>query len=300
MNVLTIGSRGSNLALIQARSIRDLLHRQNPELEVNIEIIKTYGDRVQEVPIHKLNDKGVFIKELEKALLDGRIDLAVHSMKDMPSEFAPGLELVDPPMGEDPSDVLILRKDIRELSELKNGRIGSGSIRRRLQLERLIPGVEVVPIRGNIETRMLKIETENLDAVILAKAGILRAGYADRIGFALDPHEFLPAPCQGILALQIRTGDERIRSILSELADRSTAIRMETERAFQREIGAGCHSPIGVYTQLRAQEIEIRGMFGETECSSLVYDEVRGDVEDRIDLAIRLARSLKEALYERR
>lgn len=291
-----IGSRGSNLALIQANQTKDTLQELYPDINFEIVVIKTYGDKVLDLPLDKLNDKGVFVKEIEKALLEKDIDIAVHSMKDMPSEITPGLTFVNPPKAEDPSDVLILKKPISSLKELSGAKIGSGSKRRKYQLKKLINNLEMVPIRGNIETRMSKIEKEDLDGVILARAGIVRAGYEDRIGYVLDPTIFLPSPCQGILALQIRDDDVETRELLSPLAHESTTYRYESERAYQKEIGAGCHSPVGVYAIVQEESINIKGFYGDSDGTKLVYDQITGPLEDRIDLAIELAKKIKEAL----
>lgn len=299
MKKLRIGSRASNLAMIQTNWVADRIRRLLPELEIEIIQIQTHGDRVQDLPLDKLNDKGVFIKELERALLTGEVDLAVHSMKDMPSELTDGLELLPPPKGEDPADVLILDKPLEDISQLSKLRIGSGSKRRRYQLETIFPGIEVLSIRGNIETRIGKIRTEGLDGVILAKAGILRAGYGSQISYTFDPKSFLPAPCQGMLGIQIRTSDADLKGELSALADRATTLRWEAEREFQREIGAGCHSPVGIYSEVQENQIFLWGMFGDEQGSVLLYDEISGRLSDRLELARVLAGRLKEAVWQR-
>ncbi|NLY21261.1 MAG: hydroxymethylbilane synthase [Tissierellia bacterium] len=293
---ITIGTRGSNLAVIQTNSIAEAIQEKYPDVEVEIKIIKTKGDIFLDTPLHKLNDKGLFVKEIENELLSGEIDLAVHSMKDMPSEMTEGLVFAKPPKSHDPADVLVLRNPISSLSELKNGRIGTGSKRRTYQLERLIENIEVVPIRGNIETRMSKIESENLDAVILAKAGLERASHQDRIGYVLDPKIFLPSPCQGILALQYNEKNIEVGEILNSLSDENTLYRYETERMYQKTIGAGCHSPVGIYTEIKDDNIVIYGMYGDEDGSRLIFKEISGPLGDRLSLSEKLANSIKEEL----
>lgn len=294
---IRIGTRGSNLALIQTKMIEAEIVKTFPHIETEIVIIKTKGDIFLDTPLHKLNDKGLFVKEIERELLESEIDLAVHSMKDMPSELTPGLVFANPPKAFAPEDALVLRSSIQSLDELANGRIGTGSKRRAYQLKRFLPNAEIVPIRGNIETRMSKIESENLDAVILAKAGLERADHHHRIGYVLDAKTFLPAPCQGILALQYRADDVEMAKVLQAISDEYTTYRYETERVYQKVIGAGCHSPIGVYTEIDGEEITISGLYGDEEGEVLVKDSISGKLEDRRELAEELAIRIKEKVH---
>lgn len=274
-----------------------MLENAHPDLEAEIKIIKTKGDKILHKPIHKVGDKGVFVKEIEKALLDGTIDLAIHSMKDMPGEMTPGLTFVDPPKGEDPRDCFV-GEPITGLIKLENAVVGTGSLRREMQLKHLLPNITTKPIRGNIETRIKKIETENLDGIILAKAGLIRAGYTQKAGYTFSVEEIIPAPCQGILALQIREDDERMKELLAPFADRETTLRYETERAFQQELNAGCHSPMGVYAIIDEENVRIKGCFGDVDRELFVKKEIAGPLAERVNLAKQLARELREAVNE--
>lgn len=295
---ITIGSRGSNLALTQTKHVKKLLEERFPEVNIEIKIIHTLGDKILDREVSKIGDKGVFVKEIERALMDGEIDLAVHSMKDMPGKSPEGLVFARPPKGEDPRDILVGKREILTLEEMEGFLIGTGSARRRMQLERLIKDVSTKAIRGNIETRMGKIETENLDGVVLAKAGLVRAGYEDRISYTFSPEDMIPSPCQGILALQYREGSEVIR-YLEALADDFTGLRYDAERAYQKELDADCHSPIGLYSSFKRSTCRLVACFGDAEKNILVRREIEGDLNKRVDLARKLAEQVKEEVYEK-
>ncbi|MDO5724832.1 MAG: hydroxymethylbilane synthase [Tissierellia bacterium] len=297
---IIIGSRGSNLAVIQSESVRDLLKEKNPNLDIEIKIIKTKGDKMLDRPIHKIGDKGVFVKELELALLNEEIDLAVHSMKDMPSQKTEGLKFSNPPMQSDPRDAIVSNKKIQTLKDLENKILGTGSLRRSMQLKNLLPNVETKAIRGNIETRMKKIETENLSGVILAAAGLLRANHGHRIDYYFSTDEIIPAPCQGILAIQYREDDLEMKKLLDSISDPMTTYRYEAERAFQAELNADCHSPIGVYAKVDGEKIIINAVFGDADKNILIRDFIKGDLKDRIELGRILAKRLKENVNAKR
>lgn len=202
---IKIGTRGSKLALTQTNMVKDMIEDANPNVSCEIVVIKTKGDVDLKNPIHKVG-KGVFVKEIEDSLLRGDIDLAVHSMKDMPSDETEGLMFFDPPKAEDARDVLISSRKIEKLSELCSGIVGTGSLRRKLQLETICPTISTTSIRGNIETRMSKVGEEGIIGVVLAYAGILRGDYGDKVSYVFDKSEIVPSPCQGILAIQGRNG----------------------------------------------------------------------------------------------
>lgn len=296
---ITIGSRGSNLALIQTEQVKSLLEKRFPQLKIEIQIIRTLGDKIHDREVSKIGDKGVFVKEIERALLDGEIDLAVHSMKDMPGKTPDGLLFSRPPKGEDPRDILVAKKPLTRLEEMEGFLIGTGSVRRRMQLERLVKNVKTKPIRGNIEIRMEKIHEENLDGVVLAKAGLMRAGYADKISYTFSPEAMIPSPCQGILALQYREDSEVIQ-YLQALEDEKTGLRYDAERAFQIRLDADCHSPIGIYSSFSGASCKLVACFGDAEKNFLVKREIEGGIHERVDLAKKLADQLKEAVYEQR
>lgn len=290
---IKVGTRGSNLALVQTNLVVKELQKKNPDIEFEIIVIKTKGDIVLDVPLHKMNDKGIFTKEIELALLNHTIDLAVHSMKDMPSEHTEGLIFGPIPKGEDPRDVIVARRKIKSLNDLKGLLIGTGSISRKSQLVNLMQDISVKDIRGNIETRMEKIETENLDGVILAAAGLKRANYEDRISYYFDPQVIIPSPCQGILALQIREEDEKIRDILETIEDADTTIRAKAERSYLREIGGNCHMPIGAYSEITNNEITMYVLHGDEDGSYILKDKGSAPILEAESLGVRLAKKMK-------
>lgn len=290
---IRIGTRASKLALAQANSIKKALEEGYGQgLEVELVEISTKGDQVQDRAIQDLGSRGVFVREVEAALLDGRADLAVHSLKDLPSLIHPDLVLVDPPKGQVPFDVVVARRGHLAYKDLEGLRLGTGSNRRKAQLAHWLEDVEAVPIRGSIETRMEKIETEGLDGVILALAGLVRGGYENRASLVLDPRKFIPSPCQGILGLEIRRDREDIRSLLRPLADRKTALRMRVERAFQRTLEASCSSPLGIYIRFRGPRLDIHACYAPEPGLPLAYGrrQARRELADQaaIDLALDL------------
>lgn len=293
---ITVGTRGSNLALIQTKLIVKQLSLINPHIEFEIKIIKTKGDIILDVPLHKMNDKGIFTKEIERELLNHDIDLAIHSMKDMPSEHTPGLSFGAVPKGEDSRDAIVSKKKITSIADLEGCLIGTGSISRKFQLVSLVNEIAIKEIRGNIETRMKKIETENLDGVILAAAGLKRANYENRISYYFDPKIFIPSPCQGILALQIREDDEEIKNVLKTIEDSETTIRARAERAYLKTIGGGCHLPVGAYTEIIEDKINMYAIYGDDDCKYLLYEKGTANLEDAEKLGIEIAQKLKMGL----
>lgn len=294
---IRIGTRGSKLAVAQTEWVAEQLRRANPKLETECVIIKTLGDRIQDVALDKLGDKGVFVKELELALLNGDVDLAVHSLKDMPAEWTPGLAFAPTPFREDSRDVLVLRPEYRSLAELPQGaRIGTGSKRRRFQLLQLRPDLELTDIRGNIETRISKIESENLHGVVLAAAGMHRIGIRDRITCYLEPEDLLPAPAQGALALQHREGDAAVVASLESLTDTEAAICVSAERSFLKHTHGGCHAPVGAYGVLVEGRLILTGLFGTQDGSRLIRKTLEGPTEQAEELGKALAEAILEEL----
>lgn len=280
--------------MIQTRLAVETLKKANPLTEVEIIVIKTKGDLVTNVPLHKLNDKGVFVKEIEEALLRKDIDLAVHSMKDMPSECPQGLMLGAVQKGADPRDALVSQRPVSRLEDMEGMLIGTGSRRREYQLKSLIKDVRITGIRGNIETRMSKIKTEHLDAVVLAAAGLLRAGYEDRISYLFDPEIFIPSPCQGILALQIREGDGDMERLLKTVEDPKTSTRAKAEREYQRAIGGGCHFPVGAYACETGGMLNMHVLYGDEDGNYLLSESGSALPEDAQKLGRMLAEKVKE------
>jgi len=295
---LLLGSRGSKLALAQTRLVAAQLEAANPGLQTEICVIKTQGDLIQDKPLQDFGSKGVFVQEIEQALLDGQIDLAVHSLKDMPAEQAAGLEMIVTPRREDPRDVLICFGGERELAELpKDGVIATGSLRRIYQLRRIAPELRTAPIRGNVETRLRKTEQNGWQGVILAAAGLNRLGMGDllaRQGLLLEPEQMLPAPAQGILGLETRVGDERTYALLRPLHHEPSHRQALAERAFLRCIEGGCHAPMGAFCRLLGDDFELEGFFATEK--AFYRQKLRGRKGDEQLIGQRLAEQIKEMI----
>lgn len=292
---VVIGSRGSKLALTQTNWIVEKLRRFNPEVDFEVEVIKTKGDKIQDVALDKIGDKGLFVREIEEALVSRKIDIAIHSMKDMPSSLPPGLKLAAAPEREDYRDALILKEGLRSLNDVPNGgRIGTGSKRRKYQLLKLRADLDIVPIRGNIDTRIKKIEEMNLDGIILAAAGVKRLGLEARISSYLEIEEMIPAPAQGILAIEIRDNDIAIEEMVSKISDNLTEIMAKGERAFLKAINGSCHIPMGAVCIMQSEQVVLHGMLGDEGGKHIVKRSVEGTY-DQIEL---LGRSLAEDILK--
>lgn len=293
---IVVGTRGSKLALIQTNWVVEELKKSNPHVEFEVKVIKTKGDLVTNVPLHKIGDKGLFTKEIEQELLDGVIDLAVHSMKDMPSTLPEGLKFASVPKREDPRDVLILRDGYTSIEDLPKGaKIGTGSKRRTYQLLNHRPDLEIIPIRGNIDTRIRKIQDENLDGVVLAAAGLIRAGLENRISYYLPADVVVPAPAQGALALEIRENDDKIEEIISHIKDEETEIQVAAERGFLKGVNGSCHVPMGAYCEIKGDRLRLTGLYGDEEGNKLIIKSKEGSVENANKLGLELAEEvLKE------
>lgn len=300
-NKIRVGTRGSNLALAQTKWVVNQLMAHDQDVECEIKIIQTKGDLIQNVSLEKIGDKGLFVKEIEQQLLADQIDLAVHSMKDMPSVSPKGLTFAKTPKREDARDVLVLKSPYTSLTDLPKGAIiGTGSKRRKFQLLKLRPDLNVVPIRGNIETRMAKIASEGLDGIVLAAAGMLRAGHQEKITEYLAESAFIPAPAQGALALQVREENQQLLEMLNLLADEETQIQVAAERGFLEGIGGTCHQPIGAYCQLSGNDVVLTGLFGNDSGTRLVEHKVTGSVIHARELGLKLAQAIVEALEDGR
>ncbi|MDU4861771.1 MAG: hydroxymethylbilane synthase [Terrisporobacter othiniensis] len=293
---IVVGTRGSKLALIQTNWVVEELKKANPDIEFEIKIIKTKGDLVTHLPLHKIGDKGLFTKEIEQQLLDREIDLAVHSMKDMPSNLPQGLKFANVPKREDPRDILVLNENYKTLEDLPHGaKIGTGSKRRIYQLLKYRPDLEIVPIRGNIDTRIRKIEDENLHGIVLAAAGLLRAGLKDRISYYLPTNIMIPAPAQGALALEIRENDLHMEEIISHIKDETSEIQVAAERGFLEGVNGSCHVPMGAYCEINDDKLTLTGLYGDEEGRKLVVKSKEGSIEDSAKIGFDLAEEvLKE------
>ena len=299
MKTIRVGTRGSKLALIQTNATIAQLQKQVPDCRFEPVIVKSTGDAQQHIPLQAFSASGIFTRELEQALIDGKIDFAVHSMKDLPAVQPPELMLVDPPKRADCRDVLILREGLSTLEDLPQGAtVGTGSLRRGRQLLALRLDLQVVPIRGNIETRMRKATDGELDGVMLAAAGLQRAGYESAISVAFSPLTILPAPAQGILGLEVRKDNAEVRAILETIRDTESTIAARAERAFLRGTGAGCHAPVGAYCAVDGEDITLTAVYGAETGTTLERGSISGKAVDAEVLGLQLAEQLRAA-YER-
>jgi hydroxymethylbilane synthase len=289
---LKIGTRGSALALTQARGIAERLINQWPALTVDIVVIKTKGDIMQDVPLAAIGGKGLFVKEIEDALLRGEIDIAVHSMKDVPAEIPDGLEITIVSEREDPRDVLVSKKGAKIEDMSAGSRIGTGSLRRGCQLRHLFPHMEIVPLRGNLDTRIRKIQSENLDGIIVAAAGMRRMGWTDRITQFIPVEIMLPSVGQGVLGIEMRNDDTNTRNAASFINHPQTWREVTAERAFLKKLGGGCQLPVAAYAVKKEHTLTITGLLGSLDGKMLIKDEVRGHSKNANALGVMLAERL--------
>jgi hydroxymethylbilane synthase len=293
-STVTIGTRGSKLALWQANWVKDRLETLHPDTQVVLEIIKTKGDKILDVPLAKVGGKGLFVKEIEEALLDGRVDLAVHSMKDMPAEIPDGLCIGAIPEREAPMDVLIARQGL-PLSQLgQNPRIGTSSLRRAAQLRHARPDVVIVPLRGNLDTRLRKLDDEQLDAIVLAAAGVRRLGLADRITEVLNPEVMLPAVGQGALCVETRAADPVMAPLLVLLDHAVTRRAVQAERAFLARLEGGCQVPIAGHATLDGDRLRMTGLVADLDGRTMVRHTLDGPAENAEAIGLALAERLLE------
>ena len=273
---LRIGTRGSLLAVAQAERVASELRRRYPELTPVLVKIKTSGDMFAHIPLSHVGGKGLFIKEIEEALLDGQVDVAVHSMKDVPTEIAPGLSIAAILEREDASDVLISRRG-EKLDALPSGaRIGTSSLRRQAQLLHFRPDLTVVPLRGNLDTRLRKLDTEGLDALVVAAAGVNRLGRQQEITEVLPLEISLPAVGQGALGLEIRAHDQRVRDLVEPMTHGPSALTIAAERAFLKRLGGGCQVPIAAYGRLEGAELRLVALVINPDGTGVVRGERKG------------------------
>ncbi|MEW6184339.1 MAG: hydroxymethylbilane synthase [Thermodesulfobacteriota bacterium] len=289
---IKIGTRGSPLALHQARWVQEALSLHHPAFSFELELIKTTGDKIQDVPLSAVGGKGLFVKEIEEALLERRIDLAVHSLKDMPGELPPGLTIGAVPEREDPRDVFVGREYTRLEDVLPGGKIGTSSLRRKAQLLAYRPDLEIIPLRGNLETRLRKMETEDLSGIILAAAGMHRMNFRDRISHYLDLEICLPAVGQGALALEIRERDSRIEEVVRVIYHQATALCTEAERAFLSRLQGGCQVPLAGYACIEGRQLILAGLVAGLDGGRVIKEQMQGDFSNPRDLGIGLAERL--------
>jgi hydroxymethylbilane synthase len=292
---LRIGTRGSALALWQAEWVKAQLLAAHEELAVELLVIKTTGDKILDVPLAKVGGKGLFVKEIEEALLDGRADLAVHSVKDMPAELPEGLHLAVMPPREDPRDALISRNGAG-LQALPHGaRVGTSSLRRAAQLLHLRPDLRIETLRGNVDTRLRKLGSEGFDAIVLAAAGLKRMELSHVVSEYLEPERILPAVGQGALGIETRTGDGFTNEMVTSLAHQQTMTIVRAERAFLKRLEGGCQVPIGAHATMEGETLILTGMVADLEGVRLIRKELRGDAHQPEIVGERLAEVILES-----
>jgi hydroxymethylbilane synthase len=296
MRALRIASRGSKLALVQSNYICNLLENLFDHIEISIVKISTKGDRDKSNFLYKSDSIGFFTSEVENALLDGRADLAVHSLKDLPTACTEGLVVAAIPKRETVADALIASSPIASIADLPAGAtVGTSSLRRIAQLHMFRNDIKCVPLRGNVETRVLKVAAGKVDAAVVACAGLNRLGLADKISVILSPKEFLPAPAQGALAVQIRDDDNELTELVSKLDDENTRIAVEAERAILSSMHGGCSIPLGVYSQISGDNIIIDAVISDVEGDKYIKRSMTGHIDQANLCAEKLAQELLNA-----
>ncbi len=292
---IRIATRGSALALWQANWVRDRLMADDPHLAVELVVLKTRGDKILDRALSEVGGKGLFVKEIEEALLDGRAEVAVHSMKDLPAEIPVGLTLGAVPVREDARDALVVaqRHAARTVAALPAGaRVGTSSLRRVCQLKARRPDLELVPLRGNVDTRLRKLDAGELDAVVLACAGLKRLGHGDRISAALSTEESLPAIGQGALAIECRGDDAETLARLGRFDDRTTRLAVVAERAFLRRLSGDCKTPLAAHAVVDGNKLALEGLVGAPDGSRLVRHRLEGSAGDGEAIGTALAEEL--------
>jgi hydroxymethylbilane synthase len=291
-STLIIGSRGSKLALFQANWVKSQLEAHHPGIEVKIEIIKTSGDVFLEAPLSQIGGKGLFTKEIEEALLHGKIDLAVHSLKDLPTDLPEGLCLAAVSRREDVRDAFVSNQFDR-LAELPPGaRVGTSSLRRQSQLLAWRNDLEICNLRGNLDTRLLKLDEGQYDGILLACAGLNRLGFHERIRECLPIERICPAIGQGALGIEARSRDAQTRDRLEGIHHRETHVAVTAERAFLRQLGGGCQVPIAGHTWIEDHRLQMLGVVASTDGQRVVRDRASSALEEAEQLGILLAESL--------
>ncbi len=281
MKTLRIGTRASQLALWQANWVKSELEKRYPGLEVTLTKIKTQGDKILDVPLAMVGGKGLFVKEIEEAMLRGEIDIAVHSMKDVPTFFPDGLALRCITEREDPRDIIILKPGFKSFTELPAGaRIGTSSLRRKAQLLHLRPDFKMIDIRGNVETRMRKLTEDDLDGVVLAAAGMNRLGFAGQISEYLSVDISLPAIGQGALGLESRIDDTETNALIDFFNHPETAAAVKAERAVLRRLEGGCQVPIGAFGEVRGGQLTLTGLVASVDGQQFLKKTVVCPVEE--------------------
>lgn len=286
---LRVGTRGSSLSLAQTKIVIDLLKKTDPHLDIEVQVIKTLGDREVKKPLYQLNEKGIFEKEIDKALLEGLVDFAVHSFKDVPTSEPEGLIVAATPKRASPNDVLV-SKEGKRLKELKLGSIlGTSSLRRMAQVKRVRLDIDVRPIRGNEENRVKKVLDGDYDATILAQAGLQRIGLDNHISEVLPLEEFPPSAGQGALAVMARKDDKSIINLLQALDDKSSRAEVEAERSFTSKIEGGCRVPLGVIAKSHSNVLRLRASVYSVDGRITLTSILKGHIEEARKLGLKAA-----------
>jgi hydroxymethylbilane synthase len=290
--LLRIATRESPLALWQAHHVKGLLERAHPGLEVSLLAMTTSGDQMLSAPLSTVGGKGLFVKELEQAMLEGRADIAVHSMKDVPAQQPPGLELAVFLEGEDPRDAFV-SNTYPNLDALPQGAcVGTSSLRRQAQLRALRPDLLIKDLRGNVGTRLRKLDEKNYDAILLAHAGLARLGLGERISESLDAEKFIPAIGQGIIGIECRAGDAATYKLLAPLHHQLSATRLRCERALNSRLGGACQVPVAGHARVANGQLRLQALVGAPDGSRIVRDQIEGPADQAETLGITLAERL--------
>ena len=291
-DTLRIATRKSPLALWQAEHVKSCLEQHHPGLVVELVTMTTQGDKLLDSPLAKIGGKGLFVKELEQGMLEGRADIAVHSMKDVPVRLPDALELPIIMARENPFDALV-SNTYKHFDEMPaTARIGTCSLRRQSQILARYPGFEIVPLRGSVNTRLAKLDAGEYDAIVLASAGLIRLEIAERIAGELAPEISLPAVGQGALGIECRRNDQEVLDLIAPLHDADTALRVTAERALNERLNGGCQVPIAAFAEIHTDSLRLRGMVAQPDGSQLLYSEESGPIEDARDIGLRAAESL--------
>jgi len=290
--LIRIATRQSPLALWQAEFVAQRLRALFPEVETELVKMVTQGDRILDAPLAKIGGKGLFVKELEQGMLAGTADIAVHSMKDVPVEFPQGLHLAAILQREDPRDAFVSNRYSTFADLPADAKIGTSSLRRQCQINSLLPGAEIIPLRGNVNTRLAKLDAGDYDAIILAAAGLKRLGMEARITELLPPEISLPAIGQGAIGVECRADDEQTNALLAALHDRETGLCVAAERAMNARLQGGCQVPIAGFAELRLGSITLRGLVGRPDGGLIVRGEQSGPAEQAEELGRNVAEDL--------
>lgn len=292
---LRIATRQSLLALWQAEFVKSRLEALYSDLNVELVTMVTRGDKILDTPLAKIGGKGLFVKELEVAMLEGRADIAVHSMKDVPMDFPEGLGLSVICERETPTDAFV-SNTYRHFDDLPNGAIvGTSSLRREVQLREKRPDLVIKTLRGNVQTRLGKLDAGEYDAIVLASAGLIRLNLEDRIQHQIESKDSLPAGGQGAVGIECRTDDEETNTLLAPLNHEATAYRVKAERAMNKRLEGGCQVPIGCYAELEGDQLWLRGLVGRPDGTWVLRDDIRGSAKNAEQLGVELAERLLAA-----